>query len=166
MRLGDKAEQYWQITNFNPRTPCGVRLRSGILDLRTSRISIHAPRVGCDPRWRSSIFQRANFNPRTPCGVRPHSLVSVRLALNNFNPRTPCGVRRAGCMAYLVPVTYFNPRTPCGVRLEWLGQKFLDDAISIHAPRVGCDYINVWNSTIVLIISIHAPRVGCDLDRQ
>ncbi len=34
--------------NFNPRTPCGVRHKIGYYSLETTRISIHAPRVGCD----------------------------------------------------------------------------------------------------------------------
>ena len=34
--------------------------------------------------------------------------------------------------------------------------------ISIHAPRVGCDY-DIFNLSTKLKISIHAPRVGCDL---
>ena len=36
--------------NFNPRTPCGVRLRLRRARTRAARISIHAPRAGCDPR--------------------------------------------------------------------------------------------------------------------
>ena len=31
-----------------------------------SRISIHAPREGCDPVWASPTTRSANFNPRTP----------------------------------------------------------------------------------------------------
>ena len=33
--------------------------------------------------------------------------------------------------------------------------------VSIHAPRVGCDYLYLVN-TLHLLVSIHAPRVGCD----
>ena len=47
-RRPGRAARRW---NFNPRTPCGVRLRSAGRD--------HAGRV--------------HFNPRTPCGVRPRS---------------------------------------------------------------------------------------------
>ena len=37
------------------------------------------------------------------------------------------------------------------------------NAISIHAPRVGCDYTKTTKQhSIVPPISIHAPRVGCD----
>ncbi len=56
-------------TNFNPRTPCGVRLGAG---------------TGLEPI--------SHFNPRTPCGVRRLPSPNSR-RLHHFNPRTPCGVR-------------------------------------------------------------------------
>ena len=37
--------------DFNPRTPCGVRLVIYGLSATRIVISIHAPRVGCDPVW-------------------------------------------------------------------------------------------------------------------
>ena len=57
-------------SNFNPRTPCGVR---------------HGERS-----MTRDFFE--NFNPRTPCGVR-HSCPKSSEAECYFNPRTPCGVR-------------------------------------------------------------------------
>ena len=36
--------------------------------------------------------------------------------------------------------------------------------ISIHAPRAGCDEINVKN-LLFTAISIHAPRAGCDPEK-
>ena len=83
-------------TNFNPRTPCGVRLVHGKADY---------------PVW--------DFNPRTPCGVRRAAACRRRHG-PDFNPRTPCGVRQASAVAVSF-ARYFNPRTPCGVRL-CLGQ--------------------------------------------
>ena len=81
--------------NFNPRTPCGVRL--GFAD--------------------GTPIEMGNFNPRTPCGVRRvrtdiragwyqisiHALLAecdifkfvLKNAKTHFNPRTPCGVRPA-----------------------------------------------------------------------
>ena len=42
-----------------------------------------------------------------------------------------------------------------------LAQVYDPNAISIHAPREGCDYILfLWCS--LYRISIHAPREGCD----
>ena len=37
-----------ETTNFNPRTPCGVRRSSPVPASSNLIISIHAPRVGCD----------------------------------------------------------------------------------------------------------------------
>ena len=35
--------------NFNPRTPCGVRLFHALQSLDDGFISIRAPLAGCDP---------------------------------------------------------------------------------------------------------------------
>ena len=98
-------------TYFNPRTPCGVRLRSYRPDGRIT-----------------------NFNPRTPCGVRR----TGRRGTDDFNPRTPCGVRHV-TQSWWAACPYFNPRTPCGVRRWYPDNNKCSDNISIHAPRAGCD---------------------------
>ena len=124
-------------TDFNPRTPCGVRLFENGHYLTAIQISIHAPLAGCDAQSGDIRRTLPHFNPRTPCGVRPDGadLYGMRY---NFNPRTPCGVRRrphcapprtarfqsthplrgATCRRPLYghPPIHFNPRTPCGVR--------------------------------------------------
>ena len=101
-----------------------------------------------------------HFNPRTPCGVRQYTLADLCGELD-FNPRTPCGVRQPRAPAtgatYLFQSTHpvrgatiislivlrahvdFNPRTPCGVRRRMVTKYVLEKAISIHAPRAGCD---------------------------
>ena len=57
-------------TNFNPRTPRGVRPHH-IIDLYLCAfISIHAPREGCDAFLPRSGRPADHFNPRTPRGVR------------------------------------------------------------------------------------------------
>ena len=58
----------------------------------------------------------------------------------------------------------FNPRTPCGVRPIICVVGFVRIAISIHAPRVGCDPEPQKLGLPPKAISIHAPRVGCDHD--
>ena len=52
------------------------------------RISIHAPRVGCDARSDGDYYQGSNFNPRTPCGVRRAGflMVSVRVVFQSTHP--------------------------------------------------------------------------------
>ena len=131
---------YKHSMDFNPRTPCGVRLaavsnpnsssvfqsthpvwgatvRAPALGPAGVTISIHAPRVGCD-----------------------YGAKNKTKNMTHFNPRTPCGVRRCLLAYSLKPVLYFNPRTPCGVRPYNKRHGTSPVIISIHAPRVGCDY--------------------------
>ena len=133
--LSFSSSFFW---NFNPRTPCGVRLHQQACCRSFLPISIHAPRVGCD----AQIYWLKNRKPRfqsthpvwgaTKMGGRGGS------SGGDFNPRTPCGVRLEGerCLALQ---SHFNPRTPCGVRLDSVKRSGVSGVISIHAPRVGCD---------------------------
>ena len=127
------------LTDFNPRTPRGVR-RPGAGRLHHQMpISIHAPREGCDgigvPAGHDPLL---HFNPRTPRGVRlgpqmiltrPPVFQSTHPARgatrcsrgcldtrSNFNPRTPRGVRPLFVSAFDQYDYDFNPRTPRGVR--------------------------------------------------
>ena len=128
---GDKS------TDFNPRTPHGVR-RPG-------------DQANGDYR---------HFNPRTPHGVRPGraalflggnvfqsthpsrgattEIGVVRGLTEDFNPRTPHGVRRPE-QSEFPDERYFNPRTPHGVRRPGRGIYHSEAKISIHAPLTGCD---------------------------
>ena len=149
---------------------------------QSHEVSIHAPRVGCDPRWESSRREPRCFNSRTPCGVRQLT-DDQKAELTSFNSRTPCGVRhlvsayqqhldefqfthpvwgattmRGHISAY--PVS-FNSRTPCGVRLKRLLKVMILLRFQFTHP--------VWGATQPQAragearrVSIHAPRVGCD----
>ena len=147
-------------SDFNPRTPCGVRpqgqhkfypkfrfqsthpVRGATHRKRQNRwiqmISIHAPRAGCDGKKAIHKLCCKNFNPRTPCGVRrrgraqsrspalfqsPHPVRgATKLDMKRF-PIFKISIHapRAGCDALKIAVNgqskHFNPRTPCGVRL-------------------------------------------------
>ena len=125
-----------------------------------SRISIHAPRAGCDcahcrggspgaefqsthPVRGATVLLRGAgkkgryFNPRTPCGVRPRE-ARMPGETKHFNPRTPCGVRHRTFWELYYEL-HFNPRTPCGVRRRAGNRGRRPRLISIHAPRAGCD---------------------------
>ena len=147
-------------TNFNPRTPYGVRLLAVSLALPVK-----------------------DFNPRTPYGVRRNlrvcSLPSLRISIHA--PLTGCD--SANSTSSSAPGD-FNPRTPYGVRLGKEGLFMISFNISIHAPLTGCDtkcgftktIISIFQSThplrgatgsdygfySALVISIHAPLTGCD----
>ena len=147
-------------TNFNPRTPCGVRLYC----LGTISIS-------------------PDFNPRTPCGVRhdntnrapPQELFQsthpVRGATPlvftshpsavDFNPRTPCGVRRFNSHNSYHS-TVFQSTHPVRGATRLSAAAVSRSSISIHAPRAGCDVRAHRSLTTPQGISIHAPRAGCD----
>ena len=122
---------------FNPRSPCGERLGmeqpdsplfgfqstlpvwgatdTWIWPYGAPDISIHAPRVGSDPRPTMRSRSTWNFNPRSPCGERP-CLVSVILYCCIFQSTLPVWGATIG------------------------GQEAVHLAlISIHAPRVGSD---------------------------
>ena len=147
------------ITDFNPRTPCGVRHQR---------------------LWLS--WQSRYFNPRTPCGVRlgllafkrvfakfqsthplrgatlPAAHAGAAFLISIHAPLAGCDlagfqerIRKkisihaplAGCDERpgegLDGRRYFNPRTPCGVRLQICGCLNSIFWISIHAPLAGCD---------------------------
>ena len=147
---------------FNPRTPCGVRLWT-ILPSRSSNcISIHAPLAGCDaPRGLEAVGGIAFQST--------HPLRGATITYTFFEPN-----RR-----------HFNPRTPCGVRLLYRIMELYGCTISIHAPLAGCDLkdssycsrAGAFQSTHPLRgatkivaardgwtnISIHAPLAGCDM---
>ena len=80
------------------------------------RVSIHAPREGCDTAGRRSHASRRRFNSRTPGGVR---LLRDEL------------MRRFGV------VSIHAPREGCDIVAIKLHRKIED--VSIHAPREGCD---------------------------
>ena len=129
--------------------------QEGLLD-----VSIHAPRVGCDLRVPPPIPRPRGFNSRTPCGVRPST---------TLKPSSNASFQ------FTHPVW--------GATFSILEEVVLR-FVSIHAPRVGCDFHDrgtkarfqkfqfthpVWGATEKgeevrerIEVSIHAPRVGCD----
>ena len=125
--------------HFNPRTPCGVRPDEGTckggqeifqsthpvrgatdilrLGVKAVKISIHAPRAGCDcMRCHSHGQHGETFQSTHPVRGATWLWYESKSQSIDFNPRTPCGVRPATARC-------------CG----------LCRIISIHAPRAGCD---------------------------
>ena len=178
---GRRSTSWWR---FQSTHPVWGATASAVLTKYTLAISIHAPRVGCD-RGHGARGADAGISIHAPrVGCDPWAPPQVAMPMQNFNPRTPCGVRPNGLPSWCKwerfqsthPVwgatiswqhmralaLNFNPRTPCGVRQALQDCQEDDFAISIHAPRVGCDGPgDLWGGGD-LWISIHAPRVGCD----
>ena len=131
-----------RLAYFNPRTPCGVRLRV-----------VHG---------RASI--KIHYNPRTPCGVRPRfcaRLDGVEEFQSTHPLRGATGLQRAfGVLGFQFQSTH--PLRGATLDLLILGYKSI---ISIHAPLAGCDAPR-HDARIVQRISIHAPLAGCDLQQS
>ena len=104
------------ISNFNPRTPCGVRplfFRVSVCDREFQ--STH-PLRGATQRDAARMDRIFHFNPRTPCGVRLPRLRKIQ-STSRFQSTHP--LRGATYRAY----------RDC----------YLAAPISIHAPLAGCD---------------------------
>ena len=159
-RRGAPYQRCRRISIHAPRAGCDVVLQRHRQPLR---ISIHAPRAGCDVRSDAYARSHQDFNPRTPCGVR---LDPARISCfcANFNPRTPCGVRpHQSTTAH--KMGDFNPRTPCGVRLivskvDTGGEPFQSTYPVRGATRQRYRHDHPAH------ISIHVPRAGCDRPRS
>ena len=169
-------------SDFNPRTPCGVRPKEGcnmpsrILFQSTHplrgatscncgrgsaiSISIHAPLAGCDAGFAPDWHRDRDFNPRTPCGVR-HLESDQAQTDYQFQSTHPLrGATRPPGQGW-GGQTDFNPRTPCGVRrantlITWQNRYF--------NPRTPCGVRPLYADFMAMSmdISIHAPLAGCD----
>ncbi len=88
--------------NFNPRSPCGERLKA------------------------SRNWQRlSNFNPRSPCGERP-ALNSSRFSLVVFQPTLPMrgATRRAKRLAGIENISTHAPHAGSDVVVVVLNQQY------------------------------------------
>ena len=103
------------LRRFNSRTPCGVRLQGKRNEWIALHVSIHAPRVGCDP------YGVARFG-----GLR---------AVSIHAPRVGCDSRRTRPSSR----SQFQFTHPVWGATSAEGKQLALRYVSIHAPRVGCD---------------------------
>ena len=132
---GRPSRRVRYLGNFNPRVPCGTRLRT------VKRYCL-----------------RAYFNPRVPCGTRLNTIFRNILDIFNFNPRVPCGTRRRAPLRPRLRSPHFNPRVPCGTRLVCVFFGLPGCGISIHGSRVGPDVVYRYYKCAVKNFN---PRVPC-----
>ena len=118
-----------------PRAGCDLT-RHGGSPRRT--VSIHAPRAGCDDDVSGGDARDGLFQFTHPVRGATETAPPRRDQKVSFNSRTPCGVRRRISSASARNLS-FNSRTPCGVRRCWAVFATAKVAVSIHAPRAGCD---------------------------
>ena len=145
-------------TGFNSRTPGGVRR---VVDCRHPsgcRVSIHAPREGCDSSEERRAVRRRSFNSRTPGGVRRRRGAKGR-GCHDVSIHAP----REGCdrilLYHICERLRFNSRTPGGVRRPMRDRRYIVQDVSIHAPREGCD-LQLNLSHIDSLISFNSRTPG------
>ena len=77
-----------QLTDFNPRAPCGARPPAPEGPAQNITISTHAPLAGRDFWLRCYAAGRLHFNPRAPCGAR-QLFSPIPSFLSIFQPTRP-----------------------------------------------------------------------------
>ena len=104
-------------------------------------ISIHAPRVGSDPCVAALGGILRHFNPRSPRGERPTRKVGPESPMD-FNPRSPRGERPIPVSSFISNPLFQSTLPAWGATIM---QQVIEHntAISIHAPRVGSDFIDL-----------------------
>ena len=145
---------------FNPRAPCGARLKNstasrGIVLFQPTRplrgatgatvarhtlnvISTHAPLAGRDWLCSSWSLGWGYFNPRAPCGARLAATCVTDAGRSYFNPRAPCGARHTdGVTVY--SVLYISTHAPLAGRDQVMKLVGSGAEISTHAPLAGRD---------------------------
>ena len=147
-------------------------------------VSIHAPREGCDLSILLLFTINQCFNSRTPGGVRLSSaFVSDRILLlfqfthpgRGATPAPTLGAREKkmfqfthpgrgatgheGHLHHSEPFQFTHPGRGATSVLLGYAPRY---AVSIHAPREGCDN-KEGGVTALVNVSIHAPREGCDI---
>ena len=83
---------FWRL-NFNPRPPCGGRLRRYRLRHAVKVISIHVPRAGDDRVDKRHDKQYDLFQSTSPVRGTTFGKCPFFRRNFNFNPRPPCGGR-------------------------------------------------------------------------
>ena len=113
--------------------------RSGFVG-RLAEVSIHAPREGCDLLQDTTTSRPLSFQFTHPGRGATLSLLPMSLRLQGFNSRTPGGVRlllRQGLIVVL--------------------------DVSIHAPREGCDAMDIYHRLQCTLFQFTHPGRGATI---
>ena len=113
---GRRSSTAASFTNFNPRAPCGARLRyRPARKRRRKEFQPTRPLRGATAIALGFAREEEDFNPRAPCGARRDTSDDnfIRVAISTHAPLAGRDIRwraRPGAGVY------FNPRAPCGAR--------------------------------------------------
>ena len=144
---------------FNPRTPCGVRLALALDGREILHISIHAPLAGCDKEITAEILA-IGISIHAPLAGCDCSSLSASSTQPNFNPRTPCGVRPVASTPSCAPSVFQSTHPLRGATAETMLTNGCVIFQSTHPLRGATRPAE--GSAAQPQISIHAPLAGCD----
>ena len=111
---------------FNPRAPCGARLPKQGRSAKCLRFQSTRPVRGATGSCRSGHTGRG-ISIHAPRAGRDGGPAAVRVFTRNFNPRAPCGARRCDNVTAHKPVQFQSTRPVRGATLpcSWIGGKSL-----------------------------------------
>ena len=110
-------------SDFNPRSPRGLRHNPLAFFEAYPIISIHAAQEGCDPPPKNGKLLYGVISIHAAQEGCDSCIISAKVVKIDFNPRSPRGLRRTRSdFSSIKP--YFNPRSPRGLRpLQPTGRK-------------------------------------------
>ena len=150
--------------SFNPRAPCGARLKTHAFvkslsmfqstrPLRSATyasmprcivfgVSIHAPLAERNAPWHIKAVHEQRFNPRAPCGAR-HTGRKRTNQGGSVSIHAPLAERDCLRSIDIYCPRRFNPRAPCGARLEMSNTAPIDFSFN---PRASCGARPYWTT--------------------
>ena len=145
--------------NFNPRTPCGVRLFFCLRMGYDLHISIHAPLAGCDFAANATdATQKISIHaPLAGCDRRERPNTPILTSFQSTHPLRGATINSAAPSATRI----FQSTHPLRGATHAVVPAVHAGLISIHAPLAGCDSSTLTIASLIAI-SIHAPLAGCD----
>ena len=180
---GRYADTCRDCTDFNPRTPCGVRHTHHKRDMGEFVISIHAPLAGCDsavrlhPQFHGGISIHAplagcdddllpghlatafqSTHPLRGATLRPYADVLV-IVISIHAPLAGCD---RDTWLFVRVGDYFNPRTPCGVRRP---QPLRCPMLLYFNPRTPCGVRRAFTA-LGHVEPYFNPRTPCGVRQQ
>ena len=147
--------------SFNPRAPCGARLAVHDGANKSALFQSTRPVWGAT-RVREGSAQHAGVSIHAPRVGRDLNYIGVSPVLESFNPRAPCGARRTAINNDCIEETFQSTRPVWGAT-NGMHLKTMNIFVSIHAPRVGRDFLCCYCCCIAWGFN---PRAPCGARRQ
>ena len=145
------------MSNFNPRSPHGERLKKIIAELMYKKFQSTLPARGATRANAVRSPCSPHFNPRSPHGERRvvRRECAVLRGISIHAPRTGSDTLSRFTISTFLD---FNPRSPHGERRHFRDQERQVQRISIHAPRTGSDRVLTLGEVLEIDFNPRSPH--------